>query len=491
MLELFQNALLNPGKVAIVDNGIPYTYQQLLDKSAEIATCLLQGKTDLQEERIAFILDPSFLYVATQWGIWRAGGIAVPLCVKHPYPSIAYVLQDTSAHTLIYSQNYYPLIQNAFTDFPILNLSIHNIPQNNSALPSIPLDRRAMILYTSGTTGKPKGVVSTHKNILAQIKSLVLAWEWSPSDHLLNILPLHHVHGIINALCCPLYAGASCEFLQKFDEAQVVHALSQGKINVFMAVPTIYYKLIQYIQTLSTNQQELLHQTLLRFRLMVSGSAALPISTLEAWKKISGHTLLERYGMTEMGMAISNPLHGERRPGSIGMPLPQVLVRLADDETNQIDPLQGEIQIKGDNVFLEYWNKAAATQEAFVDGWFKTGDMAVLENNYYRILGRNSVDIIKTGGYKVSALEIEEILRNHPHIKDCGVVGIPNEEWGEIIGVGIIPAQEINQNELNSWLKTQLPNYKMPRKYLFLQDLPRNVMGKVTKNELLKLIEKL
>ena len=225
---------------------------------------------------------------------------------------------------------------------------------------------------------------------------------------------------------------------------------------------------------------------------MVSGSAALPISILDKWKEISGHTLLERYGMTEMGMAISNPYRGERKRGYIGHPLPKVQVRLADENNQAVsNNHQGEIQIKGPNVFLEYWGKPESTRDSFTSGgWFKTGDIAVFKENSYRILGRNSVDIIKSGGYKISALEIEEVLRTHPQVKDCAVVGIPDDEWGEIIAASLVikDQEEIDTAHLTSWLKTLLPSYKIPRKYIIQEDLPRNVMGKVSKNDLKKLI---
>jgi malonyl-CoA/methylmalonyl-CoA synthetase len=224
-----------------------------------------------------------------------------------------------------------------------------------------------------------------------------------------------------------------------------------------------------------------------RFRLMVSGSAALPVSVLEQWWEISGHTLLERYGMTEMGMAISNPYRGERRPGYIGQALPGVKVRIANEEDEMVDAgTPGEIQVQGPNVFLEYWNKQQETRESFTgDGWFKTGDIALYENGSYRILGRNSVDIIKSGGYKISALEIEEVLRTHPNIHDCGVVGIPDEEWGELVAACLVVAgEEPDLVELDNWIREKLPSYKVPRKYLIRSDLPRNVMGKVTKKEL-------
>ena len=223
---------------------------------------------------------------------------------------------------------------------------------------------------------------------------------------------------------------------------------------------------------------------------MVSGSAALPVSVMEKWKEISSHNLLERYGMTEIGMGISNPYSGERQAGYIGKPLPGVKVRLADEKNQLVKAGQaGEIQVKGKNVFLEYWNKPEATAKTFTeDGWFKTGDIAVVEKSYYRILGRDSIDIIKSGGYKISALEIEEVLRTHPAINDCSVVGIPNEEWGELVAaVLILNDSSVDLKLLNEWIREKMPAYKTPRQYKIVDELPRNAMGKVTKNELKKM----
>ena len=207
-----------------------------------------------------------------------------------------------------------------------------------------------------------------------------------------------------------------------------------------MAVPTIYYKLIAHWENLNDEEKQQISNQLKKFRLMVSGSAALPVSVMEKWKTISDHWLLERYGMTEIGMAISNPYQGLRKPGHIGFPLPGVQVRLCDEQDNVVNANEpGEIQVKGDNVFSEYWNRKEATDKAFTpDGWFRTGDVAEVTDGYYKILGRNSVDIIKSGGYKISALEIEEVLRTHPQIKDCGVIGIANEEWGEVVAAVLV-----------------------------------------------------
>ncbi len=256
-----------------------------------------------------------------------------------------------------------------------------------------------------------------------------------------------------------------------------------------MAVPTIYFKLITYYESLPSTEQIAVTEVMKKFRLMVSGSAALPVTVMEKWKKISGHSLLERYGMTEIGMGLSNPYEGERKAGYVGMPLPGVSVRLVDENYKDVTTDEcGEIIIKGENVFQEYWNKPEATRSSFTpDGWFKTGDVAVIEDGYYRIMGRNSVDIIKSGGYKISALEIEEVLRSHPSIKDCAVVGLDNEEWGELVAAAITTNEPIDTSVINSWIRERMPAYRVPRKYVILRELPRNAMGKVTKNDIKKL----
>lgn len=488
-MQLIQNAFQYATHTAVIADGQSFTYQQLLDASGSFASVLLDGTPDLNEVRVAFMVSPGFDYIRVQWGIWRAGGVAVPLALSYPLPSLRYVIDDTDARIIVADHRFGDMLA-PLAEEKNCRLIIVGDEQagSNSSLPGLTPDRRAMILYTSGTTNLPKGVVTTHANLEAQISTLVNVWQWSASDHVLCVLPLHHVHGIINVVSCALWAGATVEFLPNFTAEAVFDTFERRQVNVFMAVPTIYFKLIAYWENLPADQQQQLTETLSRFRLMVSGSAALPVSVMEKWKTVSSHTLLERYGMTEIGMGISNPYEGERRVGCIGKPLPGVSVRLVDEENTDVaDGLPGEIQIKGANVFLEYWNRPEATQKAFTnDGWFRTGDIAVVEaGGYYRILGRDSIDIIKSGGYKISALEIEEVLRTHPAISDCSVVGIPNEEWGELVAaVLILNDKTVSPERISSWLRERMPAYKVPRQYRLVDDLPRNAMGKVTKNDL-------
>jgi malonyl-CoA/methylmalonyl-CoA synthetase len=360
---------------------------------------------------------------------------------------------------------------------------------SNVVLPNVDAARAALILYTSGTTNKPKGVVLTHANLEAQMENLVQAWEWTEKDHTLCVLPLHHVHGIVNVVGCSLFSGAVCEFIPSFSAQKIFGLFQEGKINVFMAVPTIYYKLITYWEGLSQNEQQRLHDAMEQFRLMVCGSAALPVSTMEKWEKISGHVLLERYGMTEIGMAISNPYRAQRRAGHVGIALPNVEVRLVDEKFEDIAPgEQGEILVRGGNVFREYWRKPAETEKEFTaDGWFKTGDVAIVDDGYYRIVGRSSVDIIKSGGYKISALEIEEVLREHSLIKDCAVAGIPDDEWGELVVAAVEAVDGFDPIAVNAWIRERMPAYKTPKRYLVVETLPRNAMGKVVKNDVKQL----
>ncbi len=291
---------------------------------------------------------------------------------------------------------------------------------------------------------------------------------------------------------CALWSGAVCEMMPRFDADAVWKRIGRGELTLFMAVPTIYFKLITAWESYSSDRRTIFCGGARKLRLMVSGSAALPVSTLERWREITGHTLLERYGMTEIGMALSNPYRGERIPGTVGKPLPQVQVRLVDDSGLEVaEGTPGEIEVRGPNVFHEYWQRPQATRDAFRDGWFRTGDTAVVENGFYRILGRTNIDILKTGGHKVSALEIEETLREHPAIRECAVIGLPDPEWGERVAAALVlnNGQMLDLETLRTWAKDRLAVHKIPSRLMLLDDLPRNAMGKVTKPAVRTLFE--
>ncbi len=491
-IPLIERASSYGDKTAIVDQQGHHSYEKLLKSARRTASVLLAGEDDLKGKRVAFLVPSGFDYVMVQWGVWLAGGIAVPLCFSHPIPELEYVLENSQAELLVGSNQIDEKLQALAQKFPVKLLLINDLKEGRkSCLPPVDSNRRAMILYTSGTTSRPKGVVTTHRIIAAQVECLVKSWGWHKNDYILHVLPLHHVHGIINVLSCALWIGATCEMLPKFDAVTVWQKFLEGSCTLFMAVPTIYVKLIAHWRESSVGEQQKMSSACGEMRLMLSGSAALPVQVFETWRSISGHALLERYGMTEIGMALSNPLNGERRPGTVGVRLPGVKVRLVDENNDVInmEGVPGEIQVQGETVFTEYWMNPEATRQSFKNRWFCTGDIAVIEDGYFRILGRNSVDIIKSGGYKISALEIEEGLREHPAINECSVVGVTDEMWGERVSAAVVLHANagLTLESLRAWGKTRLASYKIPSNLVIVESLPLNAMGKVMKQEVKQL----
>jgi malonyl-CoA/methylmalonyl-CoA synthetase len=328
----------------------------------------------------------------------------------------------------------------------------------------------ALICYTSGTTGTPKGAVLRHGNLLAGAEALRLAWRWVQDDRLVLALPLFHIHGLGVGLHGTLLAGASAVLLPRFDVDQVLDAARDHRATLFFGVPTMYARLAG-----SPGVGELS-----ALRLLVSGSAALPPTVFERLAEGAGQRVLERYGMTETIMNVSNPYDGERRPGTVGLPLPGVELRLAAGD--------GEVLLRGPNVFDGYWRNPEATAEAFdQDGWFRTGDLGTLDElGYLRIEGR-SKELIITGGYNVHPREVEELLLEHPAVAEVAVVGTPSEEWGEVVTAFVVPADPGDppeEGELLGFTAERLASFKRPRLVRYLESLPRNALGKVLKHEL-------
>ena len=493
-LALFRRARSHGSAVALSSGGVDTSYETVLNRSSQVAATLLGELDDLNEARVAFLVPPSSDYVVAQWGVWRAGGIAIPLCLSATDGEWEYALKDSQAEILVVPEggSDATVAVAERLGLRVVRLRADAVP-SSKGLPELGADRRAMILYTSGTTSKPKGVVSTHGNIQAQIESLVEAWRWQATDRIPLFLPLHHIHGIINVLACALWIGARIECYPHFDIGAILERVRANAFTVFMAVPTIYVKLIQALEQSSESDRAAIIRGFGQMRLMISGSAALPASVHERWTALTGQVLLERYGMTEIGMALSNPFDGERRPGAVGQALPRVEVRLKSEAgvvvTSEAEV--GEIQVRGPAVFGEYWGKAEVTEKSFDEGWFRTGDVAVMERGYYRIMGRLSVDIIKSGGYKLSALEIEAVLIEHPQILECAVVGVSDETWGEAVAAAIVlvEGESMELTELRAWCRDRMSVYKMPHRLAVVLALPRNAMGKVTKPALRDLFD--
>ncbi|KAJ2390210.1 hypothetical protein H4S02_001983 [Coemansia sp. RSA 2611] len=482
-------------RVAIVDEAGSHTYAQLLGDARKVRAALGGGNS--RGASIAMLMPNNYEYAAVQWGIWAAGGAVVPLSPMHPERELEYFISNSDARQIICHPtllaNLRPVLQRLDCGVELLSSGdIMATAEPDIEDADIDEHQSALFIYTSGTTGRPKGVVHTHATIAAQVAALYQAWRWTADDRLLHMLPLHHVHGIVVALCSALYSGATTEMLPRFDKDRVWSRLIDGppNISILMGVPTMYARLLQAIGEMSATRKQAAYGAVNRLRLTISGSAALPASVFRQWHEATGQVMLERYGMSEIGMALSNDAANAsaRKIGAVGKPLPGVRVRLMD--ANNVDVTEqpgkpGMIQVAGPNVFREYYGLRDKTAKEFTaDGWFITGDIGTRDSDgLYAIMGRQSVDIIKSGGFKLSALEIERELLEHPDIVDVAVVGVPSDEWGEAVAAAVVlrPDASLTIAELKPWCYERIARYKAPKLLRTVDTLPRNLMGKLDK----------
>jgi malonyl-CoA/methylmalonyl-CoA synthetase len=332
------------------------------------------------------------------------------------------------------------------------------------------------IIYTSGTTGTSKGAVLTHNNFAANAVNLVSCWQISSSDRFLLALPLFHVHGLGNGLHSWLLSGCRMRLLERFERQSAVETFLDFRPTLFFGVPTVYVRLLDF----PLDQAREIGSFM---RLFVSGSAPLPAQVLEEFRARFGHTILERYGMSETIMNISNPYAGERRPGSVGLPLPGVSVRLLDEEGRQVpDGTTGEVFLKGSNIFAGYWRRPEATEAAFRDGWFKTGDLGIrAPDGYYTLCGRRS-DLIISGGFNIYPRELEEFFEEQEEIAEAAVVGVPDSVRGEAPVAYLVLRTAIAPAVLERRCREKLASFKVPREFIAVEALPRNAMGKIQKH---------
>lgn len=474
--------------IALEDGEQFLSYKGLNQSVSRVIAGLLNGAESLNEERVAFLYPASFEYASLIIGVVAAGGIAVPLSVHASADELLHCLSLAGAKRLLLpDSSRSKALDGVCKELAVVQLSVEDLPRAECPA-NLPVseEQGALVVFTSGTTGKPKAVVHTVESVSAMVTSLIEAWDWVDTDVIPLFLPLHHVHGIVNVLLCALWRGATVDLYARFDIEQVCSRVAAGRYSVFMAVPTIYVKLIAHLKTLDACAQKPITQGFAEMRLNVSGSAACPVPVFEEWEALTSQRFLERYGMTELGMALSNPYQGERRPGHVGQPLPGVEIKRVDESGNEIidDSTPGELAVKSPTAFREYWGNPESTTKAFADGWFLTGDIAVFDRGAFRILGRASIDIIKSGGYKLSALEIEATLLENPTISDVAVIGIPNEEWGELVACVLVVSEPMSEDSLVQWARERMSGYKVPRRWLFTEALPRNALGKVTKPSL-------
>ncbi|CAM1504740.1 Fc.00g023310.m01.CDS01 [Cosmosporella sp. VM-42] len=540
----------DPESTAVIHSlsGRSFKYGELLGDVRRARDRLREarGRENLDGERIAFLVENSYDYVVTLLAIMASRSIAVPLSPAFPAPELQYILNQSEASLLVSSDKFGKKAKEVLaTDLNTTPVHLELVKNlGGGKLEDVKLDdpnpgQAGMMLYTSGTTNRPKGVLLPQSVLTAQSRSLLTAWDYSPADHLLHVLPLHHIHGTVNALLTPILAGSTIEFMFPFNPDAVWKRLSapflptngsghtKDRITFFTVVPTVYSRLLSTYKTLPAGMKDAARTAISpeNMRLGISGSAALPTPIKQAWKDLSnGNVLLERYGMTEVGMALSCGLSFEDRvDASVGWPLPSVQARLVDMDTNEIikegeeidangRERSGEIQLRGPTIFKEYWRNREATKKEFTtneDGqgkWFKTGDVAVrrpvpsagqsdqpwARGPLYFIQGRKSADIIKTGGEKVSALEVERELLSLPEVAEAAVVAVPSGKWGQKVGAVLILDNEVVQKwspmDMRRALKGRLANYKIPQVMKIVDHIPRNAMGKINKKNLVKAV---
>lgn len=509
-------------RIAIHDDHGQTSFAALLDRALRVRGALLAAGArrgadggasprSLDGERILLLVSPGASWVSAFLGAILAGGIALPLSPLYPPAELAWLADDAGVKRIVVSDDLAAVaapIADGRTVLRVEDLE-RAAPGPLSSTSDLSADDPALLLYTSGTTGKPKGALLTHRNLAVQAALLREAWGFTEHDTLLHALPLHHLHGVAIALITSLLAGSATRMLPRFDAQRVAAEIARGSVTAIMAVPTMYQRLFEQVDRGGAPPGFAAGARALR--LATSGSAALPVTLAERWRDLTGTIPLERFGMTEIGVGLSNPLDpNARRPGWVGFPLPTVEARITDDagNTSAWAPgdggsapasgdgpavVRGELWIRGPSVFAGYLGREDATRAAFQDGWFRTGDVAERSSDgCYRLLGRTSVDILKSGGYKLSALEIEEALREHGAIAEVAVVGVPDEAWGERVVAVVVAApgreEECATGPLRAWAKERIAPYKVPRDVILVRSLPRNAMGKVVKPDLVKAI---
>jgi malonyl-CoA/methylmalonyl-CoA synthetase len=409
----------------------------------------------------------------------RTGVIIVPVNVLYKERELAHIVADASPTLSITSGEHVSLLGSSTPVATIDDLAIEAAGQGGERI-RVPIDgdEPAALVYTSGTTGRSKGAVLTHNNFAANATALVSCWRMTSDDRYLAVLPLFHVHGLANGVCSWLVSGCRMRLVERFEHAKAEALFESFRPTLFFGVPTVYVRLLDL-------PADAARRIGVRARLFVSGSAPLPAQVLETFRERFGHTILERYGMSETLMLISNPYEGERRAGTVGFPLPGVSVRLAGRDGGAPAEAEGEIGevwVKGPSVCAGYWNNSAGTAAGWTDGWFKTGDLAERSaDGYYTLKGRAS-DLIISGGFNIYPREIEELLVEQPGVREAAVVGAPDARRGEVPVAYVVTDGEVDADALREACARSLASFKVPRGFVTVATLPRNALGKIQKN---------
>ena len=475
--------------IALVYDGGEYSFRDIASGAATVAGGLAQ-RGIRRGDRVAVGLPNSPELVTTILGVIQAGAVLVPLNPAYTADELTYVVSDAGARAAVVSPEHEAiLVQSQLPELSLIVSAPQELDAASRATVTIDAESPALIVYTSGTTGRPKGAVLSHRALLSNLVTVARAWQWSENDRLLLTLPCFHLHGLGLGIITSFLMGSSVVLRRRFVAEDVCADLERVGATMFFGVPTMYNRLVALPEAAITAYARQ------NMRLWVCGSAPLTAATFERFKERFGRELLERYGMTECGFVLATPFEGPRRPGVVGAPLPGISVRIVDPDAatagqliDMPDGVTGEIVIRGPNLFTGYWNRPDDTQRAFIDGYLRSGDLAVREpDGMVRIVGRSSVDIIKTRGFKVSAVEIEDCLQRHPHVQEVAVVGLPEADQGERVVAAITPQPGcvISADDLRTFARQHLAPHKTPAEYVFIDDIPRTGPGKFKKKELI------
>ncbi len=448
-------------EIGLETAGREFSFGKLEERAHRMVNAL-SARGFQRGDRLAVQLPNGLDFIDLYLACTYLGVLFVPINVLYKEREVSHILSDAAPRLFVTASNVEELATLAATQSSSLP----------DSLPALDGDSPAGIIYTSGTTGPSKGAILTHHNFAANAISLLTCWQITPADRFLLSLPLFHVHALGNGLHCWLISGCRMRLLERFEHQKAAGEFLDFQPTLFFGVPAIYVRLLDTEAAVARDIGS-------RMRLFVSGSAPLPAQVLEEFRGLFGHTILERYGMTETLMNMSNPYSGERRPGSVGLPLPGISVKVQED---------GEVLVRGPNVFAGYWGQADATRAAFCDGWFKTGDLAQRSSDgYYTLRGRRS-DVIISGGFNIYPREIEEFLMEQPEVAEAAVVGVGDRVRGEVPIAFIVPAADIfDPAELDRRCREKLASFKVPRTFERLAALPRNALGKVQKHRLPKI----
>ena len=458
--------------VALEFQGATYTFGGMDARSNRLARLLIQRglkKGDRLCVYMANCIEMIDLFLACA----KLGAIFVPINILYRDREISHILHDAEPLAAVTAAHDFPKLVPIWSPAD-LTREAASLPDERPSR-TIDGDDPAGIIYTSGTTGTSKGAVLTHNNFAANVVNLLAAWQITSADRFLLALPLFHVHALGNGLHCWLASGCRMRLLERFEHQKAVAEFMDFQPTLFFGVPTIYVRLLDF-------PPEQARQIGARMRLFVSGSAPLSAQTFEEFRARFGHAILERYGMSETLMNLGNPYIGERRPGSVGLPMPGVSVRLLDPEGNlAADGEIGEVHLKGSNIFAGYWRREDATRAAFVNGYFRTGDLAVRSaDGYYTLTGRKS-DLIISGGFNIYPREIEEFLEEQEGVLEAAVAGVPDRVRGEVPVAYIVAERAIDAAQLEACCREKLASFKIPRSFVLVEKLPRNALGKVQK----------